>query len=360
MGFFRRGRSIQDDLLTFSREMSSLLVLRAPVDHCLLSVSKELGPGPVKRAVESAASQLAKGIPLSQVLSEHPTLFPESYVRCVAAGEESGDLANSFSFLAKQIESRIALEKKLRGLIFYPFTVLVLTGFVIWLLLVQIVPVFEKVVAVAEEGKGADGVPFSMHALIGLSHIVTVLPNWLSFAIGVALVATTGWLFLGPKTLLAGRLIGGLPYLNRVHEEMSLAIMTGVLGTSLRSGVPLHKALYLARDTLENPGMREALVDVARGVQSGGKVGKLLERSGKFPPTFTWLVSTSEEEGVVSSEMLTLSERYYQQAMDSLSRLESVAKPTLIIFLSVIVGGVVLTMFSALISMPGMIPLGRL
>jgi len=360
MGFFRKRRTVQDDLLTFSREMSSLLALRAPVDHCLASVSKELGPGPVKRAVESAASQLVKGIALSQILSEHPTLFPTSYVRCVAVGEDSGDLASSFSFLAKQIESRITLEKKLRGLLIYPFTVVAIAALVLWLLLVQIVPVFEGIVQVVEEGKGEKAVPLSMRFLIATSHLLTLVPNWFSFAAAAALIVGLGWMLLGRGPRSPGRVFAGFPYLRRVRDDMSLAILTGVLGTSLRSGVPLHKALYLARDTLDDSGMREALAAVARGVQSGGKVGRLLEETGKFPPTFTWLVSTSEEEGTVSAEMATLSERYFQQALDSLSQLESVTKPVLIIFLSVIVGGVVLTMFSALIGMPGMIPLGRL
>jgi type IV pilus assembly protein PilC len=184
------------------------------------------------------------------------------------------------------------------------------------------------------------------------------MPFWLSFIIGSLLGALLLFFFIGSRNSFLLRFLKRLPWLRRIHEESTLAVLAGILGTTLKSGAPLDQALFIARDSIDEPVYRETLSQVARGVQNGEKVGLLLERSGKFPPTFTWLVSMSEEEGQIAGEMLTLSERYFRQAQDSLSQLEMVTRPTMVVFLCVIVGLVVVTMFSALIQMPGLIPLG--
>lgn len=358
LGFGSSGSALAD-LLTFTSEMKSLLALKAPMDRCLRTVAGELPPRAVRKVIEAAADKVTAGLPLSDVLAEHPSLFPENYVRSIATGEKSGELANTFSFLARHLESQMSLQRKLRSLSVYPVIVLGITALLLWFLLTWLVPVFEKlIVGIQEEGESQISPLYTF--LISISNILTIVPGWVSLLAGAVVGVFVLSAVYGDNGSRLMRVLRKMPWLKRINEESSLAVLSGVLGTTLRSGVPLDQALFMARDTLEDPGLRDALSQVARGVQNGEKVGPLLERSGKFPPTFTWLVSMSEEEGKIAAEMLTLSERYYQQAGESLSQLEMVTKPAIMVFLCLIAASVIIPMFLAIVNISGLIPTGGL
>jgi general secretion pathway protein F len=340
------GKVSSSELAEATRQLSSLLMARLPLEQALAVVVEQAERPLVRDRFAAVRSEIVSGQTFSQGLAKYPRDFPEVYRSLIAAGEQSGDLAKVVGRLADYIESRTALSQKISLAFVYPAIVTLVAAIVIIALLTYVVP---QVINVFSSTK--QQLPFLTVALIAVSNF---LRAWwwllvLFMALGIFTVVSLlksptirlAWHKKALRLPLFGRLIRGV---NTARFASTLAILTS-------SGVPLIKALEAGGQTLTNDALKFNVADAISRVREGTPLSRALAAGGQFPPMVVHMIASGEATGNLS-EMLertaaTLAGETERRAV----ALTTILEPLLILTMGLIVLVIVLAVMLPIIEL---------
>jgi general secretion pathway protein F len=225
--------------------------------------------------------------------------------------------------------------------------VLLITGIIsVFLLLVFVVPQF----ATMFEDAGSE-IPSSAAFLLSLS-IFLQSYGFLIVLFFVLLVFAWRRLDKDPSTRLQkDSFLLTLPLLGTLILYKDCAVFARTLGALLGAGIPLIRALRVSREVVANAVLTTHLQQVEEDVRGGAGLGISLEKTNQFPTLLHQLVAVGEESGRTSEILLKSAETFDTYVRNQMSALVSALQPALIIFLAIAVGGITITMLSAVFSM---------
>ncbi|GAA5235102.1 type II secretion system protein GspF [Verticiella sediminum] len=309
------------ELAWATRQMASLLSARLPLEETLSATAEQAERRYLAEVLAGVRSDVRAGHRLADALGSRPRDFPEIYRALVAAGEESGNLAQVMEKLADYIEERNTLQNKVRTAFIYPAIVSLVSVAIVIFLLAYVVP--QVVNAFAQSGQA---LPLLTRVMLGLSEFVQGW-GWVALGILVLLAAIWRALLRNPahrlrwhaailRLPLAGRFSLGL---NAARFASTLAILTG-------SGVPLLRGLDAARQTVANDRLRADIDTATDRVREGASLAHALKAQGRFPPLLIHLIASGERTGALP-ELLgraaqTLSRELERRAMTLTAMME--------------------------------------
>jgi general secretion pathway protein F len=343
--FRRRGRVSSKHLLLFTQELSTLLKSGSPLDRSL-TLLIDLAESPaMKVVVQQVLKDVKGGKSFSEALAQHPNVFSKLYVNMVRAGEVGGFLNEVCERLAQFLEASEALRTTLINAMIYP-ALLTMVGIAsIIILMTFVIPKFTQIFA--DMGRA---LPFATVVLMDLSQFVTHY-GWLVL---LGLVA----IFLGWRRVLAtpsGRLawdqwILRWPVVGELFLKIEVARFTRTMGTLLRSAVPMMQAMSVVNEIVGNRAISSKLQTVAAGIKKGEGVAKPIEQARIFPPLMVHLLEVGEETGKLDMMMLQIADIYDGEVRSSLKNLLALLEPAIILVMGLIVGMIVLSILSAILS----------
>ena len=227
-------------------------------------------------------SDVRGGMRLADALAARPRDFPEIYRALVAAGEESGDLAQVMERLADYIEERNALRGKILTAFIYPAVVGVVSIGIVIFLLGYVVP---QVVSAFSQAR--QDPPALTRAMLQASDFVRA---WGWLCAGAIGGAYWGWrLYLRDPQARLGwhRRVLRLPLLGRFVLGVNTARFASTLAILGSAGVPLLRALDAARQTLANDCLAQAVEEATAQVREGVSLASALRTRQVFPPILT-------------------------------------------------------------------------
>lgn len=293
-----QGRISTSELTLATRQLSSLLSARLPIEQAIAAVAEQGERRFVRERFAAVRSDVVSGQSFAQALGKYPRDFPEVYRSLVSAGEQSGDLAMVMDRLADYVESRSELTSKVTLAFLYPAIVSFVALTVIIALLTYVVP---QVVSVFDQTDQA--LPTLTIALIAVSDFIR---NWwwlvLIVLIGgfvifrLSLRSPTARLNWDRKVLKA-------PLFGRISQGMNISRFTSTLSILTRSGVPLINALEAGAATLSNQALKNNVDDAISRVREGAPLARALAAGKQFPPMVIHMISSGETTGELA-EML--------------------------------------------------------
>ncbi|WNZ86329.1 type II secretion system inner membrane protein GspF [Pseudomonas sp. P108] len=329
-----------NDLAWATRQLASLLGASLPLEAALSATVEQAEKKHIAHTLSAVRADVRSGMRLAESLAARPRDFPEIYRALIAAGEESGDLAQVMERLADYIEERNNLRGKILTAFIYPGVVgLVSIGIVIFLLS-YVVP---QVVSAFSQAR--QDLPGLTLAMLNASDFIRSW-GWLCAAIMTASfwswrlylrnpAARLSWHHRVLKLPLFGRFILGL---NTARFASTLAILGG-------AGVPLLRALEAARQTLSNDRLSLSVTEATAKVREGVNLAAALRVENVFPPVLIHLIASGEKTGslppMLERAAQTLSRDIERRAMGMTALLE----PLMI----VVMGGVVLVIVMAVL-----------
>ena len=339
----RRTTDHEESLAILTRSVATLLESGVPLERALAFAASGETDARWQRVFGGLQSAVTRGESLSQAATRAEEL-PRTYAPLLAAAEASGSMAATFARLADDLEARSQLRARVRAALVYP-TLLALASTVGTLvILVVVVPRFADLIA------GAGGtVPASTRLLIGLSALLSRF-GWL-LAIAVVLAGTAVRQALQDASRRrrwhTARL--GWPVVGRFEREQAAAGYLSTLAVALESGVPLLRAMSLARGTVGNDALAERMTGAEAVVRDGGSVSGAL--AGSLPPLATRLLEAGEQGGALAP----LARRAATAASDQVQRVMtsavSLIEPVMILGFGGIVGFVALALLQAIYGM---------
>ena len=346
---FGRGRNKKishADILDFTNGLCTLVDARVPIDKALRLLDGVTESSAMRELVLNLLRDVKEGKSLAQAMENHSHVFSRMYVNIVRAGEEGGILHELLPDLTDFLETSAKTRQAVISAMIYP-VVLLVTGIIsVFLLLIFVVPQF----AVMFEDVGTE-IPSSAAFLLSLSNFVQSY-GYLFVIAAVICIYLWKRLDRDPQTKLQkdGFLLS-LPLIGTLILYRECAVFARTLGALIGAGIPLIQALRISREVIANSVLTSHLLKVEEDVRGGSGLGISLERTNRFPTLLHQLVAVGEESGRTSDILLKTAVTFDTYVRNQMSALVSALQPALIIFLAIAVGGITITMLSAVFSM---------
>ena len=333
------------DVASFTREFATLAQSDIPLDDALRIVSEQSGTTRMQPVIASLLEAVLDGAHLSDAMARHPEAFQDDYVNMARVGEASGNMARVFGELADLLERRLDLAGRLTSALVYPSVLIVMALASIIVVMGVLVPNLAPMFA--ESGR-------SMPTMVAL--IVRMRETW-PLIVTVGLVMGMGAFGIGATMLrsnhmrrAADRILLGLPLAGTLSGEQNFARFSRTLGSLLRTGVPMLPALASARSAVRNRHIGSSLEASLETVRDGQSLGRALLGRPGIPRVALRMIMVGEETGKLDEMLLRTAFVLEQQSQRRIERLMTLLTPALTIAIAGLVGGLMLTVMNAILS----------
>ncbi len=345
----RIGRVSGVDRMLFVKHLAIMLKSGIALSEALDIVMNETSSRRMQSVIGSVLGNVMNGSTLASSLSQHPRVFSELIVSMVKVGEESGTLDRTLEYLATELEKEYELKKRVRGAMIYPAIILIATFLLGAFLSVFILP---KLVTLFTNLRIE--LPPLTRALVSVAKFMA---RW-GIVVFLGLIAGMGALrFLArwkPTQPMFHRVYLKTPFVKRLATNINLARCTHVLGTLLKSGIPILEALRITEQTVGNAVYKDVFRSAWEQVQRGRSLGDVFdEHEQLFPRMVSRMTAVGEKTGQLDESLLYLA-RFYEDEVDHATKnLAVIIEPALLIVIGVVLGGLAIAIITPIYQISG-------
>jgi type IV pilus assembly protein PilC len=343
---FMKGRVKKKALAIFTRQLATMIDAGLPLVQSLEILAQQEESETFQEIIRTIKNEVEAGATLAAALQKHPRVFDNMFVNLVVAAEQAGTLDVILGRLATHIEKMEALKKKVKSAMVYPAMIVSVAVGVTIVLMVFVVPVFEKLFA----GMGSS-LPLPTQIVVSISKIFkSYLPILIILTI-VGVVALRRYY----KTEKGRRTVDGLmlkaPVFGELIRKIAVSRFARTLATLVTSGVPILESLNIVAGASGNKVVEEAILKGRTSISEGQTISEPLTESGVFPVMVTQMIAVGETTGSLELMLTKIADFYDDEVDVAVATLSSMLEPVLMIFLGVIVGGLVIAMYLPIFKM---------
>ena len=304
----------------------------------------------MKKILKEINEGLYNGLTLSQAMGNFEA-FPQIYINIIQAGEANGRLDSAFEQCALICKKELALTGKVKSAMMYPLFLIVLVIALVIILTVFVLPTFAGVY----DSFGGE-LPGLTKALMGFSDFL--IGYWwliiiLAVGIGVAF-------YLLKKNsaefqMFLARFLLKIPLVGPIMRQNSLARFCRLMSTLTDAGIPIHKAMALARDAVANKYVQSQIQSVIEDVQIGVTIHEAMAKHPVFDPILVSMIQVGEESGMLGDSLIKMADMFEAQTQESTERLTDSMTPIMTVVIGVVVGTVVVGMILPMFGMYNLI-----
>jgi len=334
----------------FTRQFATMIGAGLPMVQCLEILAQQSESAELRKVIGQVKESVQAGTTLAEALSKHKKIFDDLYVNMVDAGEIGGALDSILVRLAAYREKADALVRKVKGALIYPCVIFIVAIGATTAMLTFIVPVFAKLFS----GLGAE-LPGPTKFVLGLSNFLR--SNFITGLIFLVLLAI-GFKFYSRTDqgrLLIDKILLKLPLIGELLRKSAVSRFTRTLGTLISSGVSILEALDITAKTAGNKVIQNAIKKSVISIAEGETITQPLKETGVFPPMVTQMISVGEKTGGLDDMLNKIADFYEEEVDAAVSAITSIIEPVVIIFMGVIVGGMLISMYLPMFDIIGKI-----
>jgi type IV pilus assembly protein PilC len=337
------------ELAVFTRQFSVMIDAGLPLVQCLEILASQQENKTFQKVLAGTRASVEGGSTLSAAMKQYPKVFDPLYSNMVEAGETGGILDTILQRLSTYIEKNVKLKAAVKSALIYPVGVITVAGLVITLLLWKVVPIFATLFA----GLGVD-LPLPTKIVIALSNFIGSIFGLL-IIVGLvgSIIGLKIWYGTPQGRFVLDTITLKLPILGMVMRKIAVARFTRTLGTLISSGVPILESLDITAKTSGNAVVERALFKVRKALEEGKSLTDPLKESGVFPGMVTQMIAVGEQTGAMDAMLQKIADFYEDEVDAAVKDLLTALEPIMIVFLGVVVGGVVISMYLPLFSLIG-------
>jgi type IV pilus assembly protein PilC len=336
----------QRAIAIFTRQLATMIDAGLPLVQSLEILSSQQENKTFKNIIREIREDVEGGSTFAGALKKHPVTFDDLYTNLVVAGEEGGILDNILTRLANYIEKSEALKKKVKSALIYPATIVGVAVIVVGILMIFVIPVFESMFK-------SSGQTLPLPTLI-----VVTLSKMIKKYVVIFIPAMILLFYLLRKyyqtqngRAVVDRLLLKLPVFGSLFKKIAVARFSRTLGTLVSSGVPILDGLTIVSRTSGNRTIETAILNARASIREGETIAEPLNRSNIFPPMVIQMISVGESTGALDSMLSKIADFYEEEVDIAVVNLTSLLEPFLMVFLGIVIGGVVISMYLPIFNM---------
>ena len=351
---FGGGKVKSKELAVFTRQFSVMIDAGLPLVQCLEILAQQQENKTFQKILTGVRSTVEGGSTLSSSMKQYEKVFDPLYYNMVEAGETGGILDTILQRLSTYIEKNVKLKRAVTSAMIYPAAVMGIASGVIALLLWKVVPIFVTLFA----GLGA-ALPLPTRIVIGLSNFVGSIWGLMIvvFVVGGAF-ALKMWYGTPQGRLAIDTALLKIPILGMLLRKIAVARFTRTLGTLISSGVPILEGLDITAKTSGNAVVERAIQKTRKAVEAGRSLVDPLKETEVFPGMVTQMIAVGEQTGAMDAMLQKIADFYEDEVDAAVKDLLTLMEPIMIMFLGIVVGGIVISMYLPLFSLIGKLATG--
>jgi type IV pilus assembly protein PilC len=330
----------QKEVVIFTRQFATMIDAGLPIVQCLQILAAQAESAAFRKVIGEIKDDVESGTTLADGIRKHPKIFGDLFSSMVAAGELGGILDTILVRLANYLEKAAKLKSKIKGAMIYPACIVTAAVVVTGILLVWVIPVFGEVFS--SFGKA---LPAPTQFVINLSNFVIA---WIYFLAAVPVIGAVAIRYAyrtEAGRIAIDRFMLRVPVFGELIRKTAVARFTRTLGTLVSSGVPILDALAITARGAGNKVIEAAVLNARSSIAAGRTIAEPLTESKVFPPMVCQMISVGETTGSLDAMLQKIADFYEDEVDNTVANLMSLLEPAVILFLGVVIGGLVVSMY---------------
>ncbi len=331
------------ELAAFSEEMASLLEAGiSAMEGIVLMLEEATSPEEQQILAEMKETMTETGS-LSQAI-QRTALFPVYYEKMIELGELSGRLDEILQSLSEHYYREVDIRKSVRSAVLYPLLMAGMLILIVGVLLVYVMPIFQRVFQ--QLGTGMTGLS------MGFLKVGMLLRNYSVVFLGILVIVIIACIYVVKSRRgreFALRVGSRLGRIRRICEKIAASRYASGLSIALRSGMSTQQAMELAADLIQGSIYTKQAIACQESMQEHMSLSRAIHESGMFPGRYGRMIKTSERTGNLEELLAHVAMVYQEEADEDIRGAVAVVEPTMVIFLSVMVGIILLSVMLPLL-----------
>ena len=321
-------------LSTTYSQLADLLASGVPLLRSIELLEKQTANKRLAVVLRDVRMRVADGTGLAQAMGQHPKVFDELVVSMVRAGQEGGFLEDVLKRTATFVEHQEDMKAKVIGALAYPAFLMLAGMGVLGILIIFFVPKFEPVFAKLKE---TGDLPFLTKYLLLLSNFLTSYGVFLAAGFVILFFVYRAWSRTpaGRRRMDIIRL--RLPLFGKIYLALALSRFTRILGTMLHNGIPILKALNIAKDSTGNKVLTEAIEASVENITAGAKLADPLRKNAYFPSDVVEMIAIAEESNSLEKVLIDIADGLERRTSRNLELMVKLLEPVMLLVMAVLV-----------------------
>ena len=282
---------------------------------------------------------------LSDCLELFPSSFAEAEIWIIKSWEKTWKLNTVLVDLADQVEKVASMNWKLKSAMMYPAFIMLVVLIVVFVMMTVVVP---KLLEIFPD---KDNLPASTKALMSVSDFFT--NNWIFMIVGfIAFIfAVKIWKKTPSWKYLFDSLLFRVPILWGVTQKIILSKFSRVFSWLISSWVSIVESLNITSEAVWNEVYRQRLILLSEDVKWGIKIWESIDWDALFPDMMVQMIQVWEETAKLDQTIVKIAEFYDEQVDNTISMLNKLLEPFIIVFLAVVVGFIALAIMQPIMEL---------
>lgn len=319
------------DKLVFTKNIAVMIRASIPLAQAVKSQAQQaINPG-FRAMLYSIAAEIETGQKFSVALERYPAAFPLFYVQVVRAAEKAGMLEHNLEYLAEHIEANMVFKKALSSALIYPAFIIAAIAVIGVFLGYTVLPtIIELLLSFSAEP------PFATRVV--LSILLGAQTYGVFIILGIIVAGMFAYFYAQTprgRDALA-RMLLHVPVFGGIFRRVYLAQSAKILGTLLKSGVPIHESLMILAQSIDNAAYRDAIRRIVPEVLRGNPISPFLHRK-LFPPLYVQMMEVGEKSASMEKNLDFLADFYQKEVNQSMKNILSLIEPALLIIIGIAV-----------------------
>ena len=343
---FLQPKVLQSDIILFCRQFSTMIDAGLPIIQCLDILHVQQENKTLKKILRDVKGSVESGSTFAEALRKYPKQFDDLFVNMVAAGEAGGILDGILRRLSTYMEKAAKLKARIKGGMIYPLVTVIIAVVVVTIIMVFVIPVFEEMF----EGMGGT-LPVPTKIVINMSRFTKSNIHYMIGALFLGIYAIRKFYRTEKGREFMDDFFLKLPVFGSLIRKAAVAKFTRTMGTMLTSGVAILDALEIVAKTAGNKTVEKAVYETRSAIAEGKTMSEPLADSGVFPAMVCQMISVGESTGALDSMLIKIADFYDEEVDQAVENLTTMMEPAMLVFLGVIIGGLVVSMYLPIFKM---------
>src|SRR5262249_25090249 len=333
----------KQEIMHFSRQMAAFVRTGIPITEALEVIEEGTGNKRFKQMLYQMREQINNGVPFSEAVAEHESVFPPYYIGILRSSELTGQLDVALEQLSVYIERDVEAKAAIKSALVYPSVVLVMSVVTVLVLAVWVLPKFTKFF----KHLGAK-LPLATRMLLGLSD-VTQKFWFLWVALVIGFIALIVWMQKSDRgRMRRDKIFLRLPLIRDVTLFAVVERVCRIISAMVKAGVPLPDTLAAAIQGANNKVFEQALHIARDRMLEGEGLAAPITHTNLFPKAATQMMRVGEDTGTLDTQLDNAAQYYSREVEYKVKKLTSLFEPAVIIFMGLVVGFVAVALISAM------------
>ena len=327
----------REDLYNVANQLSVLLRSGIKIDEALnllISTSKKQK---LKEILTSINHEIKAGQSVAKAIEKNK-LFPSICTSMIYVGESIGNLSMAFDNVAQYLKFQIELKREIINSLTYPFFLLFASILTLIFMFNFIIPRFFAIF----ETTGT--MPFPAHFIFTLATVFNIKHFIILIAVVFVFLLLKKYKLINFKLRKKIWVISKLPFIKTFLFNLELSRFCYSMHSMLKSGVEFINAVKLSADVIQDKVLKDSLLASINEIKKGKRISEVYSQIAVLPEIFTNLIIVGDESGNLSDVFFELYQIFNDKFKTSIRRFLTILEPTIIVFMGLIVGFIVLSL----------------